>query len=148
MLTLLNVVSWNHICWCTLKRKHLSVLFVMLHVLSVVFWKRICWRTLVRNRLRVLFAMLKFSIGTLKTHMVKHTGEKPFRCICNPGFTTSCNLNRHKLMHTGEKPFKCNIWIASYTKRGQLITHMLTHTGVKAFGWFQLFNVKQFQNCG
>jgi len=53
--------------------------------------------------------MLKFSIGILKTQMLKHTGEKPFRCICIAGFTTSGNLNRHNLMHTGEKPFKCNI---------------------------------------
>ncbi|GBP29607.1 Zinc finger protein 667 [Eumeta japonica] len=44
----------------------------------------------------------------LKTHIIKHTGEKNFECkICNGKFVSKEALLYHTRRHTGEKPYNC-----------------------------------------
>lgn len=44
----------------------------------------------------------------LKTHMIKHTGEKNFECeICKNKFVSKEALLYHTRRHTGEKPYSC-----------------------------------------
>ncbi|KAG8229535.1 hypothetical protein J437_LFUL009009 [Ladona fulva] len=47
----------------------------------------------------------------LKAHMLKHSGEKPYKCnLCEFESSQKGILKTHMLKHTGEKPHKCNIW--------------------------------------
>ncbi|CAK1549159.1 unnamed protein product [Leptosia nina] len=46
----------------------------------------------------------------LRTHMIKHTGEKNFKCdICGSRFVSKEALLYHTRRHTGEKPYNCTI---------------------------------------
>ena len=41
---------------------------------------------------------------TLATHMIRHTGVKPYICQeCGKGYNTANSLKQHSKIHTGEK---------------------------------------------
>ena len=47
--------------------------------------------------------------GTMKRHMLQHTGDKPYTCDqCNKNFAQCSTLKDHMLLHTGDKPYSCD----------------------------------------
>jgi hypothetical protein len=74
----------------------------------------------------------------LKTHKLKHTGEKPRACEfggCAFRCAQSSALKRHKLTHTGEKTHACtfNGCNRSFADSSTLAHHIRTHTGERPF---------------
>uniref|UniRef100_A0A673W9K0 C2H2-type domain-containing protein n=1 Tax=Salmo trutta TaxID=8032 RepID=A0A673W9K0_SALTR len=92
-------------------------------------------------------------LHTLKSHELKHTGEKSYKCsVCEKSFNQKGNLNQHMLVHTGEKPFSCSVCGKCFTQKANLTAHQLSHTGEKPFscsicrkGFTQKAYLKQHQ---
>lgn len=57
---------------------------------------------------------------------------KGFKCqVCNRNFTQKGNLKTHLMTHSGERPYECRVCGKNFTQKGNLDTHVKIHTETK-----------------
>ena len=65
---------------------------------------------------------------SLKTHILKHSGEKKYKCDqCPKAFFTSSNLKIHRRIHSGDKPLKCKVCFKAFSDPSNFNKHKKSH---------------------
>ena len=73
--------------------------------------------------------------GTLRGHMLVHTGERRYTCNdCGGRFRTAAHLKSHMLIHTKEKNYgPCDVCGQMFSSSTGLKSHMRTHSEERPF---------------
>ena len=70
----------------------------------------------------------------LGTHMMNHTGVKPFRCsFCEKCFNQLRDQKRHEVVHNEEMPFSCLECKKQFKREQSLILHLKVHSGERPY---------------
>jgi len=74
------------------------------------------------------------SQSKLNDHMLKHTGERPFKCsYCDKSYPVKATLTAHLRLHANEKPHQCERCGKAFLIRSLLEQHLRTHTNERPF---------------
>lgn len=78
---------------------------------------------------------LAFTSNTkLNDHMLKHTGERPFKCpLCDKSYPIKATLTAHLRLHDNDKPHQCERCGKAFLIRSLLEQHLRTHTDERPF---------------
>lgn len=72
--------------------------------------------------------------GSLRQHMLIHTGEKPYKCdICSKAFYNASTLKTHQRIHSDQNPYRCGTCTKMFDNARSLELHHRTHTGEKPY---------------
>lgn len=81
---------------------------------------------------RVLCSACGKYVTNIYTHMLRHTGQKPFPCeFCEKRFVTKPQLNQHVMTHSGQKPFVCELCAKTFNTKYNFQVHERVHKGDK-----------------
>ena len=73
--------------------------------------------------------------GSVKNHMLVHTGIKDFQCeVCEKKFYKKSSLKQHMLTHTKVKDYECDICKKKFSQKNHLVQHFRIHSGEKPYG--------------
>lgn len=81
---------------------------------------------------RMLFSCRQAPV--LRAHLLTHSSSRDFPCSiegCTYAFKTKGSLKRHMRRHTGERPFKCEECGRTFTESGALTRHLKSRVSCK-----------------
>lgn len=89
-----------------------------------------CTRNIRDKKLCPICGAYLSRITSLRDHVRRHTGDRPFKCdSCEMAFVRRGVLRDHRHKHTNERPFKCPHCDKSFTKKQISKTYSNSHRG-------------------